>query len=117
MCHSGLRSKLGQGLKATTGSGHPLPLCANLLKRNFDMRVANTVWVSDKAEPEGYLPFGMEGALEDYVDLVFTDPRGEELGSIVSLERPAELGLSVRLTTDGARSPVLHGVRIRYESA
>ena len=70
-----------------------------------------------KAEPEGYLPFGMEGALEDYVDLIFTDPRGEELGSIVSLERPAELGLSVRLTTDGARSPVLHGVRIRYESA
>jgi hypothetical protein len=70
-----------------------------------------------KAEPEGYLPFGMEGALEDYVELVFTDPRGEELGSIVSLERPAELGLSVRLTTDGSRSPVLHGVRIRYESA
>ena len=70
-----------------------------------------------KAEPEGYLPFGMEGALEDYVDLVFTDPRGEEMGSIVSLERPAELGLSVRLTTDGTRSPVLHGVRIRYESA
>lgn len=47
MRRSGLRSKAQQRYKATTDSGHRLPVCANLLKRNFDVSVPNTVWASD----------------------------------------------------------------------
>ena len=47
MRRSGLRSKAQRRFKATTDSGHRLPVSANLLKRNFDVRVANTVWASD----------------------------------------------------------------------
>ena len=47
MRRSGLRSQAQQRFKATTDSGHRLPVCANLLMRNFDVSTPNTVWASD----------------------------------------------------------------------
>lgn len=44
---AGLCSKAQQRFKATTDSKHHLPVCANLLKRNFDVAMPNTVWASD----------------------------------------------------------------------
>lgn len=69
-----------------------------------------------KAEAEGYLPFGLQGALEDFVEINFVDPRGEKHGDMVELENPTELGIRVTITTDGAQTPILYGVRVRYES-
>ena len=43
----GIKSKRRAKWKATTNSNHTLPIAPNLLKRNFDVKDPNTVWVGD----------------------------------------------------------------------
>jgi putative transposase len=55
-----IRNKLGIGckqvkkFKATTNSGHNLPVAENVLEQNFEVTEPNTVWVSDIT----YIPTG-----------------------------------------------------------
>jgi transposase InsO family protein len=44
---AGLRSKSPKKFKATTDSAHSHPVAANLLERDFEVRMANEVWLAD----------------------------------------------------------------------
>jgi len=43
----GIRCKQVKKFKATTDSGHNLPVTENILKQNFEVKEPNKVWVSD----------------------------------------------------------------------
>ncbi len=47
MREAGLKAKGRRKYKATTDSNHSLPIAPNLLKRNFEVDLPNTVWVAD----------------------------------------------------------------------
>jgi transposase InsO family protein len=48
----GIRCKQVKKFKATTDSGHNLPVAENILEQNFEVREPNKVWVSDISVPQ-----------------------------------------------------------------
>lgn len=50
----GIRCKQARKFKATTDSGHNLPIAENILEQNFEVTEPNKVWVSDIT----YIPTG-----------------------------------------------------------
>lgn len=44
---AGISAKIKRAFKVTTDSNHKFPISPNLLKRNFDVKAPNRVWVSD----------------------------------------------------------------------
>jgi transposase InsO family protein len=47
MREHGIRAKRGRKYKVTTNSNHNYPVAPNLLNRQFEVSIANAVWVSD----------------------------------------------------------------------
>lgn len=67
MPQNGIRAKMRRKFKATTDSGHNLPVVPNLLDRKFAVDRPNAVWVSDISyiwTDEGWLYFA--GVLDLY---------------------------------------------------
>lgn len=67
--------------------------------------------------PVGWLPLGLDGRLEDYVETVFVGPDGIELAETVQLQSPTELAVRVRVTALDGNTPYITGVRIGREQA
>lgn len=65
------------------------------------------VW---RLSPAGYLPQSMQGTLEDYVDLTFVMPGGEEIGKTAELPRSTELSIEATIRAENGFSPALYGV-------
>ncbi len=80
MRRNGIRAKMRRKFKATTDSGHNLPVAANLLDRRFSVDRPNAVWVSDISyirTDEGWLYFA--GVLDLYSRKVVGWSMGERI--------------------------------------
>lgn len=47
MKENAIQARAKRKFKATTDSGHNLPICENLLNRNFKPSLPDTVWTGD----------------------------------------------------------------------
>jgi hypothetical protein len=65
-----------------------------------------------RMEPEGYLPPGIEGEIEDHVTLTFITPQGEAVGPEINLDTQTELRARAEISAAGGQSPVFYGARV-----
>jgi len=60
--------------------------------------------------PAGYLPQPLNGTIEDYVEVAFVRPGGEETGRSIELSRPTKLSIKLSIRAEDGISPVVYGV-------
>jgi hypothetical protein len=78
------------------------------------IRLATNVYQPGELElsPEGYLPPGIDGEIEDFVSLTFITPEGDEVGSSIELSTQTELRVRADISATGGQSPVFYGARV-----
>lgn len=70
-----------------------------------------------RVEPEGYLPSGISGELEDHITLTLVLPDGEEVGPETTLKTHTEVRVRATVEPEGGQSPFFYGARAIHRQA